>query len=190
MTERSPEEKPMPAIWCVPDEFWGKIEPILAKHDPPKRTGRPRADRRAVLDAVIFRLRTGCQWNRMPKEFPDDSTVHRAFQRWVELGVLGRAWAALVEECEDLGGVNFERQVADVAMGNARFGGPRRPQPYRPGQERGETLPSGRGRRRSAFGGGGRSERTRRQAPCRDPRRRGARAVRAHRGGAPPSLLR
>jgi hypothetical protein len=37
MSERSPEEKPMPAIWCVPDELWGKIEPILAKS-----TTRPR----------------------------------------------------------------------------------------------------------------------------------------------------
>ena len=58
------------------------------------------------MDVVIFRLRTGCQWNCLPEEFPDDSTVHRTFQRWVELGVLDRIWAALVEECEELGGVN------------------------------------------------------------------------------------
>src|SRR5512133_12875 len=123
MTARSPEERPMPTIWRVPDKLWEKIEPILAEHDPPKTTGRPRADRRAVLDAVIFRLRTGCQWNRMPEEFLDDSTVHRAFQRWVELGLLDRVWAALVEECEELGGVNWEWQAADGAMGKARFGG-------------------------------------------------------------------
>jgi transposase len=102
MTERSLQEKPMPTIWRVPDELWEKIEPILIEYDPPKRTGRPRADRRAVLDAIIFRLRTGCQWNRMPKEeFPDDATVHRAFQRWIQLGVLDQIWAALVEECEE-----------------------------------------------------------------------------------------
>jgi transposase len=49
MTKRLPEEKPMPTIWWVSDELWEKIEPILAEHDPPKRTGRPRADQRAVL---------------------------------------------------------------------------------------------------------------------------------------------
>jgi putative transposase len=123
MTERPPEEKPLPTIWRVPDDLWEKIEPILAEHDPSKGTGRPRVDRRAVLDAIIFRLRTGCQWNRLPKEFPDDSTVHRAFQRWVELGVLDRVWAALLEECEELGGVDWEWQAADGAMGKARFGG-------------------------------------------------------------------
>ncbi len=114
----------------MPDELWERIEPILQEHDPPKRTGRPPANRRGVLDAVIFRLRTGCQWNRLPKEFPDDSTVHRAFQRWVEQGVLDLVWAALVEECEELGGVDWEWQAADGAMGKARFGGPRGPQPH------------------------------------------------------------
>jgi len=123
MVKRSPEKKPMSTIWRVPDELWEKIEPILSEHDPPKNTGRSRVDQRAVLDAVIFRLRTGCQWNRLPSEFPDDSSVHRAFQRCIELGVLDRIWAALVEDCEELGGVEWEWQAADGAMGKARFGG-------------------------------------------------------------------
>jgi putative transposase len=117
------QEKPLPTIWRVPDELWEKIEPILAKYDPPKSTGRRRIDQRAVLDAIIFRLRTGCQWNHLPKEFPDDSSVHRTFQRWVELEVLDRIWAASVQECEELGGVEWECQAADGAkLGKARFG--------------------------------------------------------------------
>ncbi len=55
----------------------------------------------------------------------DDSTVHRNFQRWVDLGVLDRIWATLIEECEELGGVDWEWQAAEakLAMGKARFGG-------------------------------------------------------------------
>ena len=123
MTKQISEQKPLPTIWHTPDELWEKIEPILAQYDPPKSTGRSRVDQRAALDAVIFRLRTGCQWNRLPTEFPDDSSVHRTFQRWIELGVLDRIWAALVEEGDELGGVEWERQAADGAMGKARFGG-------------------------------------------------------------------
>jgi putative transposase len=123
MTERTSEEKSLPTIWRVPDELWKKIEPILAEHDPPKNTGRSRIDQRAALDAIIFRLRTGCQWNRLPKEFPDDSSVHRTLQRWVEFGVLDLIWAKLVEECEELKGVEWEWQAADAAMSKARFGG-------------------------------------------------------------------
>jgi putative transposase len=105
---------------------------ILEEHDPPKSTGRPRVDQRAALDAIIFRMRSGLQWNRLPTgEFPDDSSVHRTFQRWIELGVLDLIWERLIERCEELGGVDFEWQAADGAMGKARFGGPRGPQSHR-----------------------------------------------------------
>ena len=78
---------------------------------------------RGILDGIIFRMRSGCHWNRLPRELGDDSTIHRTFQRWVELGVLERIWAALVEECQELEGVNWEWQAADCAMGKARFEG-------------------------------------------------------------------
>jgi transposase len=124
MSENSTQQRPLPTIWRTPDELWEKIEPILQEHDPPKSTGRPRVDQRAALDAIIFRMRSGCQWNRLPTgEFPDDSSVHRTFQRWIEKGVLDLIWERLIEECEELGGVDFEWQAADGAMGKARFGG-------------------------------------------------------------------
>lgn len=115
--------KSLPVIWQVPDDLWSVIERILAVLDPPARTGRKRIDARSALDAIIFRLRSGCQWNRLPKEFPDDSSVHRTFQRWVRLGVFDRIWAVLLEACKDLGGCDWEWQAADTAMGKARFGG-------------------------------------------------------------------
>ncbi len=123
MSEHDSTEELLPTIWRVPDELWEKIEPILAEYDPPKSTGRRRIDQRAILDAIIFRLRIGWQWNHLPKEFPDDSSIYRTFQRWIELGVLDRIWAASVEECEELGGVGWEWQAADGAMSKARFGG-------------------------------------------------------------------
>jgi transposase len=163
MSEHASTGKPLPTIWRVPDELWEKIEPILAECDPPKSTGRRRIDQRAALDAIIFRLRSGCQWNHLPKEFPDDSSVHRTFQRWIELGVLDRIWAASVQECEELGGVSWEWQAADGGRwARPVWGGPRRPRSHRQSQERGEAEPPGRGRRRTTGGSGGRGERARR----------------------------
>lgn len=123
MSKDETQAAPLPTIWRVDEELWAKIGPLLAKHDPPKRTGRKRIAARAALDAIIFRLRSGCQWNQLPKEFPDDSSVHRTFQRWVKLKVFEHIWAARVEDCAELGGVNWEWQAADAAMGKARFGG-------------------------------------------------------------------
>lgn len=123
MAKRRRMQMALPTIWNVPDELWELIQPILDELDPPAVTGRPRVDPRASLDAIIYRMRTGCQWNQLPKQFPDDSSVHRTFQRWVQRGVLDRIWATMAKECEELGGVNWEWQSADGAMSKARFGG-------------------------------------------------------------------
>ena len=115
----------LPTIWDVPDPLWAQIAPILHEVDPPAPTGRPRIDQRAALNAIIFRMRSGCQWNQLPRTFPDDSSVHRTFQRWVERGVFPAIWAEVVTQCEDLGGLDWAWQAADCAMGKARFGGMR-----------------------------------------------------------------
>jgi len=123
MAKRKRTTKPLPTIWHVPDELWDIIKPILAKYDPPKRKGRRRIDARGAFDAIIFRVRSGCQWNQLPKEYPDDSSVHRTFQRWIQRQVLDRLWKVLVQDCEELGGVDWQWQSVDTALGKARMGG-------------------------------------------------------------------
>ena len=110
-------------IWEVLDDLWEQIHPVILELAPPKDRGRKRVHSRRILDGIIFRMRTGCHWNRLPWELGDGSTIHRTFQCWVELGVLERIWAELVAKCEELGGVDWEWQAADCAMSKARFGG-------------------------------------------------------------------
>lgn len=117
------DERPLPTIWEVPDGLWERIGPILARRYPPARTGRPRADLRRVLDAVIHRLRSGCQWNRLPRELGPSSTVHGWFQRFVADGVLREIWAQLARECEQLGELSWAWQAADGVVGKSRFDG-------------------------------------------------------------------
>ncbi len=114
-TQQAQQNKPLPTIWRVPDELWHNIQPILDQLDPPAKTGRPRIDPRAALDGMIYR--TGCQWNQRPKAFPDDASVHRTMQRWIEREVFPAIWTFFVEVCDELGGVDFEWQAADGAMG-------------------------------------------------------------------------
>jgi transposase len=116
--------EPLATIWNCPDEFWDNIVvPTLHELDPEPHTGRPRIDQRKALDGIIFQMRSGCQWNHLPKEFGDDASIHRTFQRWIALGVLERLWAKLVERCDELGAVDWVWQSADAALGKARFGG-------------------------------------------------------------------
>jgi transposase len=123
MARKKRSAKPLPTIWEVGDELWGIIQDIVNELDPPASTGRPRTGQREALDGIIYQLRSGCQWNQLPRQFGDDSSVHRTMQRWVLKGVFERIWAVLIESCQELSGVNWTWQSADAAMGKARFGG-------------------------------------------------------------------
>lgn len=69
---------------------------IARKLPRPKRVGRPReVDLRAVLDAMLYLLATGCQWRALPKDFPPFTTVQywRDTQLWrrINRALLARA---------------------------------------------------------------------------------------------------
>ena len=115
--------KPLGTIWEIPDELWQRIEPILKEFWPRKPTGRRAANWRTMLNAILFRMRSGCQWDQLPERYGPKSTVHDWFQRWVAGGIFEKIWAVLVEECDELGGVQWQWQSADAMLGKARFGG-------------------------------------------------------------------
>jgi len=117
------EVTPLPTIWELPDDLWGRIEALLKEFDPPKPTGRKREHPRALLNGIIYRFRSGCQWNHLPQEFGDDATIHRTFQRWVKLQLFELLWIWLAEECDELALVDWEWQAADGWLGKARSGG-------------------------------------------------------------------
>lgn len=114
---------PLDTIWEIPDALWERLLVILTQLFPRKATGRPRADLRRVINGIIFRLRTGCQWAKLPDEFGPKSTVHDWFQRCNEAGVFETLMAMLIDECDELKGVDWKWQSADGSMGKARFGG-------------------------------------------------------------------
>lgn len=68
------------------DAQWALVEPLLpAEAD----FGRPRKTAmRDVVDAILYILRTGCQWRYLPKDFPPKSTVWRCFDRWQADGTI------------------------------------------------------------------------------------------------------
>lgn len=127
MAKRKTTTKPrrLGTIWTIPDDLWELIRPILEGFWPRKATGRKVADWRQALNGIIFRLRTGCHWEHLPKRFGPKSTVHGWLQRWSEGNVLEKVFARLVTACEELDGVLWEWQSADGALGKARFGGTR-----------------------------------------------------------------
>ena len=123
MARQKKQVKVLPTIWEVSDELWDIIQSVLDELDPPAETGRPRTGQRQALNGIIYRMRSGVQWNHLPRRFGDDSSVHRTMQRWIARGVFKLLWAVLIENCEELGAVDWQWQSADGAMSKARFGG-------------------------------------------------------------------
>lgn len=123
MKTKRVKDDALPTIWRVSDVMWEIIEPIILELDPPNVIGRTRIEARDAFDAIIYVMRTGCQWNHLPHEYPDDSSVHRTMQRWIEKDVFVHIWASLVLLCELLDAVDWEWQAADAALGKARSGG-------------------------------------------------------------------
>lgn len=123
MAKRKRKYEPLDTIWEVDDKLWAVIQPVLAEFDPSASTGRRRTGQREALNGIIYRMRSGVQWNHLPKQFGDDSSVHRTMQRWEKKGVFEKVWVVLIEACDDLDGVNWEWQSVDGSMGKARMGG-------------------------------------------------------------------
>ena len=54
---------------------------------------RPRVPDRDAMNAILFVLRTGCQWNALNGTgICSSSSAHRRFLEWAEAGVFETAW--------------------------------------------------------------------------------------------------
>ena len=58
------------------------IRPLL--ESARKKTAPRRVDLYEVFCAVLYLLRTGCQWRALPSDFPKWRTVHSYFAIWSE----------------------------------------------------------------------------------------------------------
>ena len=75
------------------DREWGVVEKILG--GPPKLGRPPRFERRAVLGAILYRVRTGGWWRLLPHELPPWRIVYYYFTRWRAAGFFEKLHDAL-----------------------------------------------------------------------------------------------
>jgi putative transposase len=67
------------------DMEWEILAPLIP---PAKEGGHPRTtDMREICNAIYYHLKTGCQWNMLPGDFPPSSTVYSYYRKWQRKGV-------------------------------------------------------------------------------------------------------
>ena len=62
------------------DAQWDKLLPYLP---PPSPVGRPRKwEMRAIINAIFYIVKSGCQWRMLPQPMPPWQTVYSHFRKW------------------------------------------------------------------------------------------------------------
>ena len=74
-----------PYLTDLSDAQWELISPLIVL----PTGGAPRTtDLREILNAILYQVRTGCQWRLLPHDFPPDGTVRDYFHRFKRSGLL------------------------------------------------------------------------------------------------------
>ena len=111
--------------WRLPDELWGKMEPLLPpRPQHPLGCHNPRVPDRSAMDAIFFVLRTGCQWNALNATgICSSSSAHRRFLEWTQAGVFAEFWRQGLLAYDGVAGIDWSWLALDGAMGKAPLGG-------------------------------------------------------------------
>jgi transposase len=78
----------------LPDEDWAKVEHLF-REDSKQRGGRPKANPRAILNAILWITSHHESWNHLPATFPPIQTCYIRSLKWRKSGQLGEAFALL-----------------------------------------------------------------------------------------------
>ncbi len=158
--------------WRLPDELWARMAPLLPpRPEHPLGCHNPRVPDRSAMDAIVFVLRTGCQWNALNATgICSSSSAHRRFQEWVAAGVFEAFWRQGLLAYDELAGIGWAWLALDGAMTKAPLGGGgNRPQSHRSRQERRQAQPAHRSGGRADRLGRGRRQPQRLQADAGHP---------------------
>ena len=113
-------DTPHPYPTDLTDAQWAVVEPLLP---PPDRTGHPRHhDLRAVVNALLYMVHTGCQWRAVPHDFPPWSVVRYYFDKWTVNGTLARIHTALREQVRTAAGRDAQPSAAIVDSQSVKTG--------------------------------------------------------------------
>jgi putative transposase len=109
--------------WELSDEVWERAQPLLPPAKLRLKGGRPPRGDREMLGGILYVLRTGLQWNALPREIGASTTVYDRFRAWERDGFFARLWAAGLAEYDELVGIDWEWLSLDGVMTKAPFGG-------------------------------------------------------------------
>jgi transposase len=109
------------------EELWAALAPHLPgrpRYNP--KGGHPWCDDKAALRGILYLLREGCRWQKIPSkalDCPSGSTCWRRFHAWTAAGVWAKAHLQLLDLLGEQGVLDLHQVVVDSASLRAQKGG-------------------------------------------------------------------
>ena len=115
--------------WRLSDKLWKQIEPLLPERKAhPLGCHNPRVPDRDAMNAILFVLRTGCQWNALDATgICSCSSAYRRFREWADAGVFDAFWRRGLTRYDGLKGIDWSWLSMDGAMTKAPVAGSKKP---------------------------------------------------------------
>ncbi len=100
------------------DTQWARLQPLLPPPRPAKGSqgGRPRNDDRPIINGILWILRTGAPWPDLPARYGPPSTVSTRLYRWKKAGIWDRIFAAVQEQADAVGDLDWETHHVDATV--------------------------------------------------------------------------
>jgi transposase len=86
------------------DTAWARIAPLLPRTGG--RGGRWR-DHRQVVNAILWKLRTGAPWRDLPERYGPWKTAHERLRKWTADGTWDRVLAHVIVKDDAVGAVEW-----------------------------------------------------------------------------------
>lgn len=111
--------------WRIGDKWWAQMERLLpARKAHPLGCHNPPVPNRSAMDAILFVLRTGIQWNALDGTgICSCSSAYRRFREWTDAGVFANFWRAGLLRYDKTKGIDWDWLAMDGAMTKAPLAG-------------------------------------------------------------------
>lgn len=93
------------------DAQWARLAPLLPPQKPTR--GRPARDHRQMVNAILWIHATGAQWRDLPERYGPWQSVATRFYRWVASGLWATILAALQQQGDAAGQVDWSAHFVD-----------------------------------------------------------------------------
>jgi transposase len=107
----------------IPEEVWQRTRVWIPKRARSPKGGRPPNDDRKVFCGIVYKLKTGCQWDAIPREFGSGTVCYQRFQHWRAVGVFHMLHVEMVLYYDQQVGVDLSWCSLDSATIKAPKGG-------------------------------------------------------------------